>query len=219
MGSILLLACLAQSSAMDQASVATVEEAIVREVAARMGVTAADVTVTLTERAVEHASIVTVSPTAGARVGGLIRFTLHPATGPAFSVTAKVSVEANHLVATRALLRDQPIADADLSDARGPVVGVLLQPLPTRAEALAAQPRRTIAAGEVIAGIALARPYAVRAGDEVSLAVRSGRIEVRGVARAVSSGHLGDIVRVMPPGSRVPSRARIVGPAEVEMVK
>ena len=79
--------------------------------------------------------------------------------------------------------------------------------------------RRAIAAGEVLNGIVLARPLAVRAGDEVALTFRNGVMEVSGVARADSSGSVGDVIRVTTPGSRDIRRARIIAPASVEIVR
>ena len=76
-----------------------------------------------------------------------------------------------------------------------------------------------VAAGEVLNGIVLARPLAVRAGDEVALTFRNGVMEVSGVARAVSSGSVGDVIRVTTPGSRDIRRARIIAPASVEIVR
>ena len=86
-------------------------------------------------------------------------------------------------------------------------------------DVLGSRTRRAIAAGEVLNGIVLARPLAVRAGDEVALTFRNGVMEVSGVARAVSSGSVGDVIRVTTPGSRDIRRARIIAPASVEIVR
>jgi flagella basal body P-ring formation protein FlgA len=86
-------------------------------------------------------------------------------------------------------------------------------------EVLGARTRRNVAEGEVLTASVVARPPAVRAGDEIAIVVRSGAIEVRGVARAVSSGAIGDVIRVTTPGSREIRQARITAPATVEMVR
>jgi len=44
-------------------------------------------------------------------------------------------------------------------------------------------------------------------------------MEVRGVARAVSSGSVGDVIRVTTPGSRDIRHARITAQATVEIVR
>ena len=101
----------------------------------------------------------------------------------------------------------------------GPLDGQLLQPLPSLDQVLASLTRRAIAPGEVLTSIVLMEPIAVRAGEEVALTVRSGAMEVRGMVRAVSSGSVGDVIRITTPGSRDIRRARIVAPASVEIVR
>jgi flagella basal body P-ring formation protein FlgA len=59
----------------------------------------------------------------------------------------------------------------------------------------------------------------VRAGDTVSMTLRSGIIEAKGVGRAVSSGFIGDVIRVVRPGAREPYRARVIAPAAVEILQ
>jgi flagella basal body P-ring formation protein FlgA len=161
----------------------------------------------------------TATPTAGARLGQPIRFALKPAGGRPFSVVVRVTAIVGHAIATHALGRDVALTSADVEWRRARIDGVLFQTLPTLDDVLSARTRRSIAAGEVLTRSALLQPFAVRAGDTVALTVRAGAIEVRGVGRAVSSGFVGDVIRIMPPGTRQPSRARIVGPAAVEMVR
>jgi flagella basal body P-ring formation protein FlgA len=97
--------------------------------------------------------------------------------------------------------------------------GQLLEPLPALDEVLGARTRRAVVEGEILSASVVVRPPAVRAGDEVAILVRAGAIEVRGVARAVSSGDIGDVIRVTTPGSREIRQARITAPATVEMVR
>jgi len=62
-------------------------------------------------------------------------------------------------------------------------------------------------------------PPAVRAGDPVTMVIRAGAMEVRGPGRAVSSGAIGDVIRVMRPAHREPLRGRIIEPAVVEILR
>jgi flagella basal body P-ring formation protein FlgA len=159
-----------------------------------------------------------VSPAPGARIGQPARFVVTTSPGRSHSVLARVDVVAPHVVATRALPADAPLTADDVHLARGPLRDLTLQPLPTWEEVVAARPKRSVAQGEVLTRAALARPFAVRAGDTVTLTVRAGSVEVRGVGRAVSSGYVGDVIRILPPGRREPARGRVVAPAAVEIL-
>lgn len=164
-------------------------------------------------------NIVSAQPATGARLGGSIRFLVKPATGRIYQVVARVRVIAGRAVATRPIPRGEQLTAADVEWTEGPLDGQLLQPLPTLDQVLGSQARRAIAPGEVLTSIVLAQPVAVRAGEEVALTVRSGTMEVRGMARAVSSGSVGDVIRITTPGSRDIRRARIIAPAKVEIVR
>lgn len=161
----------------------------------------------------------TATPAPGARVGQPARFVLTPAQGSPFTVVADVSVIAGHAVAARPLSRGESLAPGDVEWKESAIDGQLLEPLPSLDEVLGARTRRAVAEGEILSATVVTRPPAVRAGDEVAIIVRSGAIEVRGVARAVSSGAIGDVIRVTTPGSREIRRARITAPATVEMVR
>jgi flagellar basal body P-ring formation protein FlgA len=134
-------------------------------------------------------------------------------------VVAAVSVIAGHAVAARPLSRGASLTADDVEWKESAIDGQLLEPLPALHEVLGARTRRAVAEGEVLSAAVVARPPAVRAGDEIAIVVRSGATEVRGVARAVSSGAIGDVIRVTTPGSREIRQARITAPATVEMVR
>jgi flagella basal body P-ring formation protein FlgA len=78
--------------------------------------------------------------------------------------------------------------------------------------------RRDIAAGEPLTQAVLQVPLAVRSGDEVTLTVVAGTVQVATKALATSSGHEGDMVRVIPEGGRA-LKARITRPGAVEVVQ
>lgn len=159
------------------------------------------------------------APAPGARTGRPTRFLVTPSSGRPFSVVARVDVVAAHAVAIRAVDRGVELTAADVEWTEGPVDEQLFQPLPTLEDIIGARARRSIAPGEVVISTALAKPIAVRAGEEVALTIRSGAIEASGPARAVSSGSVGDVIRVTTPGSREIRRARIIAPASVEIVR
>ena len=162
---------------------------------------------------------ISATPAAGARLGQVVRFNVTSDAGRPASVVARVTAVAPHVVARRALAVDVALTADDVEVRDAALTGVLLQPLPSLEEVLAARTRRAIAEGEVLIRTAVVRPFAVRAGDTVTMTVRTGVIEVRGVGRAVSSGYVGDVIRVLPPGSRQPGRARVVAPAAVEILR
>ena len=161
----------------------------------------------------------TATPAPGARLGQPARFVLTPASGHPFTVVADVSVIAGHAVAARPLSRGESLTPGDVEWKQSTIDGQLFEPLPSLAEVLGARTRRAVAEGEILSDAVVARPPAVRAGDEIAIVVRTGAIEVRGVARAVSSGGIGDVIRVTTPGSREIRQARITAPATVEMVR
>lgn len=188
-------------------------------VAERLGVAPEAIDVVLQSAPAVDAAIVRATPPAGARLGQPMRFVVTPASGPTISVVARVNAVVGHAIATRALERDAVITAADIEWREAAIAGALLQPLPTLDEVVAARTRRAIAAGEVLSRTTLTRDFAVRAGDEVTMTMRTGSIEVRGVGRAVSSGFVGDVIRILPPGSRQPARARVTAPAAVEILR
>jgi flagella basal body P-ring formation protein FlgA len=195
-----------------------VRDAIVKAVVERLR-SAATVDVDIIDAPVIDEGDLSAVPAPGARLGGTIRFLVSAGKGRPQRVVANVSVVAGHAVARQAIARDAQIAADDVEWKEGRIDGALLQPLPALDEVVSARPKRTIAAGEILSHAVLARQPLVRAGDEVSITIRSGLIEVRGVGRAASSGFIGDVIRVTRPGSRDPQRARIVAPAAVEIMQ
>ena len=158
------------------------------------------------------------TPAAGGRLGAPMRFTL-AGSGLPISIIARVSVVAAHVVARQPIARNAAITADDVEVRHERLDGVLLQPLPNLQDVLAGRPRRALVAGEVLTGAVLARTPVVRAGDEVTVTIRTGAVEATGVGRAASSGFIGDVIRITRPGSRETSRARVLAPASVQMVQ
>ena len=215
---ILTLAIGFATGSPDQSAVDGLRSAIRTAVAERVG-DARSIEVELAGGSMVAGNIVSAQPASGARLGGAIRFLVKPATGRVYQVVARVRVIAGRAVAARAIARGEQLTAADVQWTEGPLDGQLLQPLPSLDEVLGSQALRASAPGEVLTSIVLASPVAVRAGEEVALTVRSGAMEVRGMARAVSSGSIGDVIRITTPGSRDVRRARITAPAKVEIVR
>ena len=97
-----------------------------------------------------------------------------------------------------------------------PPVG--MKRLPDTASVIGLVARRDIAAGEPLTNAVLDVPLAVRSGEPVVLTVIAGTVQVTTKALAMSSGHEGDMVRVVPEGGKA-LRARITRPGAVEVVQ
>jgi flagella basal body P-ring formation protein FlgA len=165
------------------------------------------------------AGAVAASALPGTRVGMPARFLLTLADGRRVSAVARVTADARHLVAARNVPRNAELTPDDVQWVDGPINGQLFDPLPSAGQVLGARARRAIARGEVITATVVKMPPAVRAGDPVTMVIRAGTMEVRGPGRAVSSGAVGDVIRVMRPAHREPLRGRIVEPAVVEILR
>jgi len=195
-----------------------IRDLIAAAVAARIGGTPS-IEVDLVDVPATEAAFDTATPVPGTRLGAPARFTLSGSGVMPVSVIARITVIAEHVVARQPIARSAEITADAVEVQRGAIDGVQLAPLPALNDVIAARPRRAIAAGEVFTQSMLERVLAVRAGDEISVTIRSGVIEARGRGRAVSSGFVGDIIRISRPGSRETLRARIVAPASVEILQ
>jgi flagella basal body P-ring formation protein FlgA len=153
----------------------------------------------------------------GARVGGLVRFTLRWADGRhAGEADAVVRVQAECARARRDLERGTVLAAGDLEVVRADVGRALLRPCPT--ELAGARLLRSLAAGDIVTAVAVAVAPLVRSGDAVVTRVRTAGIEVSGKGVASQSGELGDVIRVVNPESGRTLRARVTARGEVEVI-
>lgn len=80
-------------------------------------------------------------------------------------------------------------------------------------------PRRSLAAGSVLASTDLVAERTVRRGDEVTLLARTGGIEVRARGKALGEGGVQDVVRVENTQSRRVLSGRILQNGEVEVMR
>jgi flagella basal body P-ring formation protein FlgA len=211
------LTCAAADAASDQGP-GEMAAAIRQAVVARVG-TAVQVTVELLQAPEDTTGVIAATPLAGARFGAPSRFVLEMDGGRRVGVLARVHGSGRHVIARRAIARDLALGQDDVEWADGTLEGQAIEPLPPLDQVLAASARRAFAEGEIVRSTMLRKAMAVRAGEQVAMTFRSGTIEVRGIGRAVNSGAIGDVIRVLRPGSREPSRARVVAPASVEMLK
>jgi len=212
-----LLAVPAGASTAGVDDVGGVRSVIATSVSSRLG---EDVRVTVEVlHAPGIAGAVAASALPGTRLGMPARFLLTLADGRRVSAVARVTADARHLVAARNLPRDTELTADDVHWVDGPLDGQLFDPLPSAGQVLGARARRAIGRGEVITSTVVKMPPAVRAGDPVTMVIRAGAMEVRGPGRAVSSGAIGDVIRVMRPAHREPLRGRIIEPAVVEILR
>lgn len=160
----------------------------------------------------------TAEPAPGARLGKPMRFVVSPENARSFTVVATVRVTARHVVTRRAVTRGAALGSDDVEWRDGPIEDLLVEALPGLDEVVTSHARRALAVNEVLTRAIIAPVPAVRAGDVVSAVVRFGVVEARGEARAVSSGAIGDVIRVSRPGSRDPLRARVLAAALVEIL-
>jgi flagella basal body P-ring formation protein FlgA len=197
--------------------VTTPAEAIARAVAQRIGGRAI-VTVLSLETTVEPERALHATPEPGGRAGEPMRFVLLVGRVRRGVAVATVKVVASYARAARAIGRSETIGagDVEIVSAELPAAG--MKRLPDTADVVGLTARRDIAAGEPLTQAVLQVPLAVRSGEAVTLTVIAGTVQVTTKALAMSSGHEGDMVRVVPEGGKA-LRARITRPGAVEVVQ
>lgn len=161
---------------------------------------------------------VSAAPVTGARLGRPSAFTVVTRDGRSTRVVATVRASALHGIARRAVIRDTPMTEDDVDWRDESLDGAAFVRLPAREEVIGARSRRTLAPGERLTRATLVREPDVKAGEAVTITLRTGTIEAVGSGRAASSGFVGDIIRVLRPGSRTTQRARVISPAAVEIL-
>ena len=216
--SVVLLLAPVPASAADVVAPGAVRAAIAASVSARLG-NAARVDVDVLQTPADLAAVVTAAPLPGSRFGTPARFLVTLADGRRATVIARVTADAGHVVASRSVARDADVTADDVEWVEGSLDGQPLDTPTPMTEILGLRARRAIARGEVVTAALVRTPDAVRAGDPVTLVIRRGPIEARGAGRAVSSGVVGETIRVQRPGSREPLRARVTEPGVVEILK
>jgi flagella basal body P-ring formation protein FlgA len=199
------------------AAIVTPADAIARAVAQRVGGGAA-VEVTSLETTVTPQRGLHATPEPGGRTGERMRFVLMVGRARRGVALATVTVVVSYARATRAIGRNETIAAGDFEVVTAALDDAGMKRLPDTADVAGLVARRDIAAGEPLTQAVLDVPLAVRAGDEVTLTVVAGTVQVTTTARASSSGHTGETIRVVPEGGKA-LRARITRPGAVEVVQ
>jgi flagella basal body P-ring formation protein FlgA len=195
-----------------------VRRAIAAAVASRIGGDALVTVTTLQADAPAAKSMVAV-PEPGARTNTPARFVIFSDGARVGSAVATVFVNASHVRATRAILRDEAFASGDVEQVNAPMRNQLLRRVPALEDVIGNRARRNIAQGEAITAAVVNVQPLVRSGDAVSVLVRIGAVEAEGKGIASGSGHTGDVIRVVNKGSRRPLKARITGPGAVEIIQ
>jgi flagella basal body P-ring formation protein FlgA len=206
-------------STVTRLAATTPEEAIERAVSERMG---GDVSVRVMslDTAVVGESGLQAQLDPAARLGQPTRFVLlsHGGVRKGTAV-ATLQVEARFARALRTIARDVAITSDDFEIVSGDLPAMAVRRVPAPGEIVGLKARRTIARGEALTSAVLMTPPAVRSGDEVTVKVSIGSVEVSGVGVASGSGQPGDVIRIMQPRSRQLLKARIVGPGMVEIAE
>lgn len=195
----------------------TPRDAIERAILERMGGNVS-VLVTMVRTDVVSEPSLRAVPDPAARAGHATRFVLTADGVRKGSAVATVEVQGDHARALHAIERDAVLAAGDFEIVNGELPDVLFKRLPG-VEMLGMRARRAIASGEALTASLVDVPPLVRSGDEVTATVRIGTVQINALTTASGSGHEGDIIRVLAPGTRRPLKARITGQGAVEVVR
>ncbi len=193
-----------------------VRDAIVAAVQEQTGGAA----VTLDVRVVEIPSGVSPDQAdieAGARFGRPSRFRLRAGARSIGYAVAVVHATSRHLTTTRAIRAGETVGPDDFQEATAGLGGLPMESLPGPEQVTGAITTRALSAGEAITARLVRMPPAVRSGDVVSTRVIVEGVEAVGVATALQSGNVGDVIRLVNPESRRQLRGRITGKAAVEV--
>lgn len=212
--------------ASDDAGDAAVVAAITRAVQARVGDGFLVHVENLTARVAAGDAVTAAVPAPGSRLSQIIHFALVGArsagsTGGTRRIgdaVARVRVTGPVVRAARDLARGRTLAADDIRVQEGEAGGAPLGPLPGPAEAIGAETRRPIRAGELLTPAVIRVAPLVESGQVVVAVAIVGSVGVEGRAIAAQHGGLGEIVRLVNPESRRSLRGRVIGPGRVEVL-
>ncbi len=196
----------------------TPQQAIEHAVAERIGGDVA-VQVTSLQTTVADESGLEAQVDPAARLGQPTRFVLTSEGIRRGAAVATLQVQARFARATKAIARDESITADAFEVVNGELPAIALRRVPSPDEVVGLKARRAIARGEALTSAVLMMPPVVRSGEEVTVKVAIGTVQVTGVAVASGSGQTGDVIRVMQPRSRRLVKARILGPGVVEVIE
>jgi flagella basal body P-ring formation protein FlgA len=206
------------ASSLSRLVARTPAQAIEHAVAEKIGGdVAVQVTSLQTDVAEEEGLVAQIDP--AARLGRPTRFVLTSEGVRRGAAVATLEVQARYARALRAIGRDETITRDAFEVVNGTLPAIALRRVPAPDEVVGLKARRSIAKGEALTSAVVMVPPAVRSGEEVSVKVAIGTVEVTAVAIASGSGQPGDIIRVVQPRSRRLVKARILGPGAVEVLE
>ena len=197
----------------------TPQQAIEHAVAERLGGHVAVQVTSLQTTVADDESGLEAHVDPAARLGQPTRFVLTSDGVRRGAAVATLQVQAHFARATKAIARDESIMQDAFEIVDGELPAIALRRVPAPGEVVGLKARRAIARGEALTSAVLMMPPVVRSGEEVTVKVAIGTVEVTGVAVASGSGQAGDVIRVMQPRSRRLVRARILGPGVVEVIE
>jgi flagella basal body P-ring formation protein FlgA len=196
---------------------AAVRAAIASSVQARVGA-AASVTIDLQIAEVAPgAALESADPEPGARFGRPARFRLRAAGRTIGYAVGIIHVTMPHLRLTRAVAAGAALTIEDVKEVMGDPGPLPIESLPARDAVVGITSSRALIANEVVTMRTVRVALAVRSGDVVTTRVVVDGVEAVGVATALQSGSVGDIIRLVNADSRRQLRGRITGKAAVEV--
>jgi flagella basal body P-ring formation protein FlgA len=202
-------------------------EAIVEAVRARIGGTAEVRVEHLVVKAPHGEGPLVATPEPGARLGRPIRFSLSRTrsdappgmTWTAGYAIATVAVATDCARAARAVPAGAVLSADDIVTERTDPGAILLQRVPAAADVVGARANRRLEPGDLLLHTTVSTRYMVRSGDAVTIRASAEGVEAESRGVATQSGARGDAIRVVNSTSRRALTARIVGPAQVEVIR
>ena len=194
-------------------------QAIEAAVAQRLGGRVASVAVGELHTSIAAEPGLEALPEPSARIAVPARFVLVARGVRRGVAVATVKVVASYPRASRAIRRDEAIGGDAIDLSSGEVPAIALRPLLRANEIVGTSARRDIATGEPLTAAVLRVPPVVKSGDDVEATIRIGVVAVTGPAIASGSGQVGDVIRIMQSHTTKVLRARIMGPAAVEIIE
>jgi flagella basal body P-ring formation protein FlgA len=156
-------------------------------------------------------------PDPGAFLGRPIRVVLVPERGPTVIAIATVHVVAEHIVAARALDRNETLSDDAMRVVRDELKGAPLRRVLSASQVRGGRVLRPIPAGAVVVPGAVIARRAIEPGDRVTVRAISGDIEVSASLVAADAGNPGDVIRVVNPDTHRDLRGRVIKAGLVEV--
>lgn len=208
----------------DEARDARIRAAIVDAVQARVGEDARVAVEAMDVVGEASAAFLQAVPEPNARLGEPIQFRLLGADGrgatarAAGAVSARLSVDVEHVRVVALVPRGRELADGDVEATSGTVTGVPLRRLPRLSEVAGTRALVNLAPGEIVTKSAVAVRPAVKSGQIVRATARVGGLIATAALVAVQDGAPGAVIRVVNKDSRRELKARVIEPGVVEVI-